>query len=102
MKLPVAAAALSLIVAGCAAPPRDPARPVSAEVYDGGTVLAVIGTPVFALMKATTCVATVLVAAPTSGGLALTDRPDREAERAVLQEGTARNCGGPYWLRPAG
>ena len=102
MKLTVAAAMVAVGLAGCATPPRDPSQPISAEVYDGGIALDVIGTPFFALAKATSCVATALMAAPTSAGLALTDRPQREWEREALQASTAENCGGPYWLRPAG
>ena len=101
MKLGVAAA-LTLALAGCATAPGDPSQPVSAEVYDGGTTLAIVGTPFFALAKATSCVATVLLAAPTSAGLALSDRPQREWERQELQASTAENCGGPYRLGRSG
>ena len=101
MKLRVAAA-LTLALAGCATAPSDPSQPISAKVYDGGTTLAVIGTPFFALAKATSCVATVLLATPTSAGLALSDRTQREWERQELQASTAKNCGGPYWLSPSG
>ena len=101
---PAAALLLAASCAGlaaCATPLRpDPAAPVSASTYDGGLVLAVIGTPLYALAKATTCVATVLVAAPSSVGVALTDRPDKEYQRMDLQAGVAQNCGGPYWLYP--
>ena len=95
-------ALLTLTAAGCAAPPRhDPTAPVSPAVYDGGVALAVIGTPFYALAKATACVGSALLAAPSSAGLALTDRPRRYDEREALQAGVARNCGGPYWRAPA-
>jgi hypothetical protein len=95
-------ALLALTAAGCTAPPRrDPAAPVNPAVYDGGLALAVIGTPFYALAKATACVGSALIAAPSSAGLALSDRSRRYEEREALQEGVATNCGGPYWLYPA-
>jgi hypothetical protein len=93
---------LAATAAGCAVPPRhDPTAPVDPLAYDGGLALAIIGTPFYALAKATTCVASALVATPSSAGLALSDRPRRHEERQALQAGVATNCGGPYWLHPA-
>jgi hypothetical protein len=102
--LTILAATLTLAAAatGCAAPPRhDPTAPVDPLAYDGGVALAVIGTPFFALARATACVGSALVAVPSSAGLALSDRPRRHEEREALQAGVAANCGGPYWLYPS-
>ncbi len=93
---------LAATATGCAVPPRhDPAAPVDPLAYDGGLALAIIGTPFFALAKATACVGSALVAVPSSAGLALSDRPRRYEEREALQAGVATNCGGPYWLHPS-
>lgn len=103
MRLPTVSAVLALSLAACASPPReDVTAPVNVAAYDGGIALAVIGTPIYAVSKATTCVATALIAAPSSAFLALTDRPNRNLQREALQEGVGRNCGGRYWLAPAG
>jgi hypothetical protein len=100
--LALLALAAATAVAGCAAPPRhDPTAPVSPAVYDGGLALAIVGTPFYALAKATACVGSALVAVPSSAGLALSDRPRRHEEREALQEGVAVNCAGPYWLHPS-
>jgi hypothetical protein len=59
----------------------------------------VIGTPFYALFKATACVATAAIAAPAAGLIGLTDRPDKERMRRQLDDGVAANCGGSYVLR---
>ncbi len=66
---------------------------------DGSTAVAIVGTPFFAVFKAVTCVATVVVAAPAAGVIALTDRSDKARMRQSLDEGVGENCGGPYYLR---
>jgi len=71
---------------------REPKR-------DGSTAVAIVGTPFFAVFKAVTCVATVVVAAPTAGVIALTDRSDKHRMRQSLDDGVGENCGGPYYLR---
>jgi hypothetical protein len=71
---------------------REPRR-------DGSTAVAIVGTPFFAVFKAVTCVATVVVAAPAAGLIALTDNPDRYEMRRSLDDGVGHNCGGPYYLR---
>lgn len=63
-----------------------------------GTV-NVIGTPFYALFKAVACVGSVVVAAPTAGLVALTDRHDRHAIQANLHRGVGLNCGGS-WVLP--
>lgn len=77
-----------LALAGCAGTPERP---------DGGA-LAVIGTPVFAVLKGVGCLATVLVAAPGASALALTDRHDRAARTRELERGVAHTCGGRWTL----
>lgn len=59
----------------------------------------VIGTPFYALFKATACVATAVIAAPTAGVIGLTNRPDKARMRRQLDDGLAANCGGSYVLR---
>lgn len=88
-------------LASCAAArPADPYAPVSADAYDGAIVTSVIATPFYALAKATTCVASALLAAPSSAALALTDRVQRDYQRADLHAGVGRNCKGAYYLPP--
>ncbi len=50
--------------------------------------------------SATACVATTLIAAPSSAALALTDRVQRDYQRQALHEGIGRNCKGAYYLPP--
>ena len=71
-----------------ARPPRDESAAVN-----------IIGTPFYALFKATACVASVVIAAPAAGLIALTDRPDKAAMRRSLDQGVGENCGGSYLLR---
>ena len=88
-------------LASCAAArPVEPGAPVSADAYDGAIVASVVATPFYALAKATTCVATTLIAAPSSAALALTDRVQRDYQRQALHEGIGRNCKGAYYLPP--
>ena len=88
-------------LASCAvARPADPYAPVSANAYDGAIVTSVVATPFYALAKATTCVVSTLIAAPSSAALALTDRVQRDYPRADLHEAVGRNCKGAYYLPP--
>jgi hypothetical protein len=103
---------LVLLVAACSQTPteRQTAFP-TAERTPAGTVVyreprrdasgavSVVGTPFFALFKATACVASVAIAAPAAGLIALTDRPDKAAMRRSLDQGVGHNCGGSYVLR---
>lgn len=103
---------LALFVAGCSysngerqgAFPTAERRADGTVVYrepkrDGSTAVAIVGTPFFAVFKAVTCVATVVVAAPTAGLIALTNRTDKARMRRSLDQGVGENCGGPYYLR---
>lgn len=101
---PAAPAATILALAGglaaCAAQ-TEPGRPISpAATYNGGVALSVIATPFYAVAKSATCALTVLVAAPSSAAIALTDRAQGAPQRLALQRGVADNCGGPYYLPP--
>lgn len=77
-----------LWLAACTATPERP---------DGGA-LATLGTPVYAVFKGVACVATVALAAPIAGAVALADRPDRAARTTELERGVAANCGGRWTL----
>lgn len=85
-----------LLVGACATarPPGSP--PIPPEQANGAAVVTALGTPFYALFKATACVGSVIIAAPTAAGLALTDRPEREDERYALYAGVGENCYGSY------
>ena len=98
---PLTAAALCAALTACAAArPADPYAPVIAESYDGAIVTSVLGTPGYAITKATVCVLGALIATPSSALIALTDRAQRDYQRAALHEGVGRNCRGAYYLPP--
>jgi hypothetical protein len=102
MRLPTTVLTLGLMLAGCAEPVHETAESVANDTRGGGIALAILGTPFYATMKAATCVVATTFAVPSSAAIALTDRPQREWERAKLQEDVGRTCRGPYYLRPAG
>ena len=93
----LAASLAILMLTGCASDP-PPGRPAPAAAFTGSAIASVIGTPVYALTKATTCVAGALIGGASSAAVELTDRPDRDLQRAALHEGMGRNCRGPYYL----
>lgn len=66
---------------------------------DARGAVNVVGTPFYALFKATACVASVVIAAPAAGVIALTDRADKGKLRRQLDEGVGHNCRGSYVLR---
>ena len=66
---------------------------------DASGAVNLIGTPFYALFKATACVLSAVVAGPAVGVIALTDRPDKARVRQELSEGVGENCGGSYLLR---
>jgi hypothetical protein len=88
-----------LLVAGCASRPAG-APPITPEAANGQAIVTVLGTPFYALFKATTCVVSTVIAVPTAAGLALTDRPRREGERLAVEEGLGENCYGSYVYQP--
>jgi hypothetical protein len=89
-----------LLCAGCAAsrPPGSP--PLSADAANGQAIASAIGTPFYALFKATTCIVSTVLAVPSSAALALTDRPQRIGEREAIYAGLGHNCYGSYALEP--
>src|ERR671926_304358 len=101
MRLPATALIPALLLAACAEPVHETARSEENDTTGGGIALAILGTPLYATMKAATCVLATTFAAPSSAAIALTDRPQREWQRAQLQEEVGRTCRGPYYLRPA-
>lgn len=88
------------LLAGCAAsrPPGSP--PISRDAANGQAIVTALGTPFYALFKATTCLVSTVIVVPSSAALALTDREQRDGEREALHEGLGRNCFGPYALEP--
>ena len=92
------AASLILLLLGACASDPPPGRPAPGAAFTGSVVASVIGTPIYAVTKATTCVAGALIGGASSAAVELTDRPDRDLERAALHEGIGRNCRGPYYL----
>lgn len=90
--------ALIFLLPGCAAP-RSYERPISPDAANGGAVTSVLGTPFYALFKATSCLVSTVIVVPSSAALALTDRPTRAGEREALHAGLGRNCFGSYILQ---
>ena len=90
-----------LLLAACATTRPAGAPPMAADAANGQAIVDVLGTPFYALFKATACVASTLIAVPSSAALALTDRPEREYEREALHAGLGRNCYGSYILEPS-
>lgn len=97
-----------LLATGCATTPvPPPARPPSAarppeappEVATAGAILSGAATPVFVVLKAAVCAATVVIAIPGAAILGLTDEAYETRGREDLDEGLARNCGPPWALR---
>jgi hypothetical protein len=92
---------LALLLAGCAASRPADAPPISPEAANGQAIVTVLGTPFYALFKATACVVSTVIAVPSSAALALTDRINREEERQALHGGLGYNCYGSYVLQPS-
>lgn len=89
-----------LACASCAASRPPGAPPMPADAANGQAIATAIGTPFYALFKATSCLVSTVVAVPTAAALALTDRPQREEEMAESYAGLGRNCYGSYALEP--
>jgi hypothetical protein len=103
----ILAAAMVLTLAACGAGKAPPTvypdrtawtYPEQVAQSSGHEVLAIIGTPFYAVVKGVTCVASVIVATPVAIGLDLGERDDRAAVRAELDRGVGANCGGSYLL----
>jgi hypothetical protein len=97
---PASVLVLVLLLAGCAADRPPGSAPISADAANGQAIATVLGTPFYALFKATSCLVTTVIVVPSSAALALTERPERDGEREALHEGLGRNCFGSYVLEP--
>ena len=97
---PVSLLLLCLLCSGCAATRPPDAPPISADAANGQALATAIGTPFYALFKATTCVVSTVIAVPSTAALARTARPDRAAEQEAMYEGLGHNCYGSYALEP--
>lgn len=91
---------IALLCAGCAASRPAGSPPMSAGAANGQAIVTAIGTPFYALFKATTCLVSAVVAVPSTAALALTDRAERKEEQAAMYAGLGRNCYGSYALQP--
>jgi hypothetical protein len=99
---------LALSLTACATAPAGPpttsepaAAPPASSVSVGSQVVAVIGTPFYLIYKTVVCAATLVLAPPMSGMVAMTDRDDRQIIRRRIDESTTQNCGGSWVLQPA-
>ncbi len=92
--------ALCILCSACATTRPAGAPPMSPDAANGQSIVTVLGTPFYALFKATGCVLTTVVVVPSAAVLAMTDRPQREEEQAWLYSGLGRNCYGSYAMQP--
>lgn len=92
---------LALTLAGCAASRPPGAPPISPDAANGQAIVTVLGTPFYALLKATSCLVSTAIVVPSSAALALTERSQRDEEREALHEGLGHNCFGSYILEPS-
>ena len=97
---PTSVLLIALLFGGCAANRPAGAPPMSADAANGQAIVTTLGTPFYALFKATACLVSAVVAVPSTAALALTDRPEREEEQAAMYAGLGRNCYGSYALEP--
>jgi hypothetical protein len=72
--------------------PDDPVR------TPAGTVLRVISSPFYLVLKAVVCAATTVIAVPGTMVTGITDPYGEGWQRQRLAEGFGANCGPPYWL----
>jgi hypothetical protein len=96
----VCALIVFLACAACSTTRPPGAPPLSADAANGQALAGAIGTPFYALFKATACIVSAVVVAPSAAALALTDRLERDEERAAMYAGLGRNCYGSYALQP--
>ena len=91
----------AVLLAGCAStrPPGSP--PIPADAANGQAIVSALGTPFYALFKATSCVVSTAIVVPSSAALELTDRARRPYEREALHAGLGHNCFGSYVLQPS-
>ncbi len=93
---PAAAGSGAEPVAMNAAAERPASRPSPSAA---GWAVSVVGTPFAFAFKSVVCAASVVVAAPVAGFLALGLDPAGEGYQ-MLGDGIAQNCGPPYVVSP--
>jgi len=95
MNSKVAAALLTVALAGCAGNPEASRQEPS--------FISVVGTPFLIAFKIPTCVVSVAIAAPLAGASQLAEPSpviDPPSLRRDLDEGLIHNCGPPYVVAP--
>ena len=80
--------------------PPGAARAQGGVVHPGDAVVSAVGTPFYLVFKGVVCVASVAIAAPVAGLVALSDSRYAPEVQASLGDGVSQNCGPPYVLRP--
>ena len=91
----------TLVLGACqTAPPPETARAEGGGARAGDVVVSALGTPFYLAFKGVVCVASVAMAAPVAGLVALSDSPRVPEVQATLGDGVSRNCGPPYVLHP--
>ena len=74
--------------------------PFAANAAEGSaSVMSALGTPIHATLKAATCVASVVLAAPLAGLNEVSEHGRKAQVRHALHDGVGRNCGGSYALQ---
>ena len=96
---PVPAAMVSGTGAAAVSPGAGPVPESKASPSAAGWAVSIIGTPFALGFKAVVCTASVVIAAPVAGILALGLDPTGEGYQA-LGDGLAQNCGPPYVVSP--
>jgi hypothetical protein len=93
----------ALALGGCQTAQTAPPDAVGAEgraVHPGDAVVSAVGTPFYLVFKGVVCVASVAIAAPVAGLVALSDSRYAPEVQESLGDGVSQNCGPPYVLRP--
>jgi hypothetical protein len=90
----------ALALGGCQAAQTAPPDETSATIHPGDAVVSALGTPFYLVFKGVVCVASVAIAAPVAGLVALSDSRYAPEVQASLGDGVSQNCGPPYVLRP--
>jgi hypothetical protein len=93
----------ALTLGGCQTGQTAPPDAVGAEngaVHPGDAVVSAVGTPFYLVFKGVVCVASVAIAAPVAGLVALSDSRYAPEVQDSLGDGVSQNCGPPWVLRP--
>ena len=64
----------------------------------GAVTLSIMGTPIFAMLKAAMCVSSVALAAPLAALSELAQDRHKDRFRQSLHDGVDNNCGGSYMI----